>query len=151
MRCHGRANGRFSIAQRTSRDDLPPECRRITKSPDVLAAIKKGEVVGGTAWVWSRDDLQQQLDYLFVDEAGQMSLAMVLASARAAKNVVFARNPQQLEQPRKGLHPEGAEAAALKHMLAGRATIPADRGLYSKLHLANAPVGQQVHFPAVLR
>ncbi len=130
VRTLARANGRFTVAQRTSRDDLPDACRRISKSPDVLAAIERGEVVGGTAWVWAREDLEQQLDYLFVDEAGQMSLAMVLAAARSAKNVVLLGDPQQLEQPRKGSHPEGAEVAALKHVLAGSATIPADRGLF---------------------
>jgi uncharacterized protein len=130
VRTLARANGRFTVAQRTSRDDLPDSCRRISKSPDVLAAIERGEVVGGTAWVWAREDLEQQLDYLFVDEAGQMSLAMVLAAARSAKNVVLLGDPQQLEQPRKGSHPEGAEVAALKHVLAGSATIPPDRGLF---------------------
>ncbi|MCA9195366.1 MAG: TM0106 family RecB-like putative nuclease [Planctomycetales bacterium] len=130
VRTQARSNGRFTFAQRTSRDDLPDSCRRISKSPDVLAAIERGEVVGGTAWVWAREDLEQQLDYLFVDEAGQMSLAMVLAAARSAKNVVLLGDPQQLEQPRKGSHPEGAEVAALKHVLAGSATIPPDRGLF---------------------
>ncbi len=130
VRTQARSNGRFTVAQRTSRDDLPDSCRRISKSPDVLAAIERGEVVGGTAWVWAREDLEQQLDYLFVDEAGQMSLAMVLAAARSAKNVVLLGDPQQLEQPRKGSHPEGAEVAALKHVLAGSATIPPDRGLF---------------------
>jgi uncharacterized protein len=67
---------------------------------------------------------------LFVDEAGQMSLANVLAVAQATKNVVLLGDPQQLEQPLKGSHPEGAEASALDYMLAGSKTITEDRGLF---------------------
>jgi superfamily I DNA and/or RNA helicase len=70
------------------------------------------------------------LDYLFVDEAGQMSLAMVLAASRAAKNIILLGDPQQLEQPQKGSHPEGADAAALNHILGEHKTMPPDKGLF---------------------
>jgi uncharacterized protein len=36
-------------------------------------------VLGGTAWLWSRPEFGKSVDVLFVDEAGQMSLANVLA------------------------------------------------------------------------
>jgi uncharacterized protein len=93
-------------------------------------AARAGKVVGGTAWLWARDEAVEILDYLFVDEAGQMSLAMVLAAARAARNLVLLGDPQQLEQPQQGAHPEGSEVAALVHVLGGRATMPAEHGLF---------------------
>jgi uncharacterized protein len=96
----------------------------------LLAGLDQGAVVGGTAWFWSQDDMIETLDYLFVDEAGQMSLAHVLATARSARNIVLLGDPQQLEQPQKGAHPEGAEVAALVHILAGRKTILDDAGLF---------------------
>lgn len=129
-RVSARSSGVIQIAHRTSMEDLPSGCERLKKTPDVLPAINDGKVVGGTAWVWSRPDIEGELDYLFVDEAGQMSLAMVLAAGRAAKNIVLLGDPQQLEQPQRGTHPEGAEVAALKHMLDGKHTIAADRGLF---------------------
>ena len=49
------------------------------------AGLRSGKVVGGTTWFWSRDDMVESLDYLFVDEAGQMSLAHALATGRSAK------------------------------------------------------------------
>ena len=49
------------------------------------------------------------VDVLFVDEAGQMSLANVLAVAHAASSIVLLGDPQQLEQPQKGSHPDGRE------------------------------------------
>lgn len=39
-------------------------------------------------------------------------------------------DPQQLEQPLKGSHPEGAEASALEHLLGGAKTIPLEKGLF---------------------
>ena len=67
---------------------------------------------------------------LIVDEAGQMSLANVLATARAARSLVLLGDPQQLEQPLQSSHPEGSEVSALYHVLDGEATIPAERGLF---------------------
>ena len=65
-----------------------------------------------------------------MDEAGQMSLANVLAVTRAAHNIVLLGDPQQLEQPKKGTHPEGVGLSALQHMLGSHATIPAGRGIF---------------------
>lgn len=102
-----------------------------TKSNErALGAVQQGLVVGGTAWLWARPDMDQTLDYLFVDEAGQMSLAQVIGASRAARNLVLLGDPQQLEQPQRGAHPEGAEVAALVHALDSHATIPDDRGLF---------------------
>src|SRR6185295_6719029 len=67
---------------------------------------------------------------LFVDEAGQMSLANVLAASPAANSIVLLGDPQQLDQPQRGVHPEGAEASALSHLLNGRETIAPGHGLF---------------------
>ena len=94
-------------------------------------ALRRGvQVVGGTAWLWSREEYFEAVDVLFVDEAGQMSLANVLAVSQAAKNVVLLGDPQQLEQPVKGSHPDGAAVSALEHLLAGEKTISPDKGLF---------------------
>jgi superfamily I DNA and/or RNA helicase len=39
-------------------------------------------------------------------------------------------DPQQLEQPQKGTHPEGVGVSALDHVLGGAATMPEDRGIF---------------------
>jgi len=95
-----------------------------------LPALDAGKVLGGTAWLWARDDMVDSVDYLFVDEAGQMSLAHTLGASRAARNLVLLGDPQQLEQPQRGAHPEGAEVAALVHVLGGRKTIEDEAGLF---------------------
>ncbi len=101
-----------------------------TKKDDALIFLQKGAVVGGTAWLWADDIFEDSLDYLFVDEAGQMSLTNVLTISRAAKNIVLLGDPQQLEQPIKGAHPENADISALEHILDGHKTMPLDKGVF---------------------
>jgi uncharacterized protein len=111
--------------------EAPPGVEYVRTSVQALNAIGPGTVVGDTVWLWSSDDAEGSLDYLFIDEAGQMSLAHALAAARAARNVVLLGDPQQLEQPTKGAHPEGADIAALVHVLGkDRATLTDDQGLF---------------------
>jgi predicted RecB family nuclease len=98
----------------------------------VLAALagRFTDVVGGTPWLWSRGDIKGSVDTLFIDEAGQMSLANVLAVAGAARNVVLLGDPRQLTQPSKGAHPVGADVSALDHVLGDHATITREQGIF---------------------
>ena len=115
-----------------SAENPPAGLRFTTSNEAALAAVKDGgtRVLGGTGWLWAREDFFEAVDVLFVDEAGQMSLANVLAVAQAAKSVVLLGDPQQLEQPMRGSHPEGADRSALEHMLEGTKTIAGDKGLF---------------------
>src|SRR5215831_3998207 len=69
----------------------------LRKNPEVLTALANDEanVVGGTSWLWAREELANVVDVLFVDEAGQMALANVVAISQAAKSVVLLGDPQQ--------------------------------------------------------
>lgn len=109
-----------------------PRITEFTENEEILAALQGGTafVAGGTSYMWSREDFTQAVDVLFVDEAGQMSLANVVAIASSAKSVVLLGDPQQLEQPVQGLHPERSAVSALEHVLGGRATVEDDRGLF---------------------
>jgi uncharacterized protein len=102
-----------------------------TENAAVDAAVASGRVdlVAGTPWLFARSELAATLDVLVVDEAGQLSLANVLAVSQAARSVVLLGDPQQLSQPVQGVHPPGAEASALEHLLDGHPTVPADRGV----------------------
>jgi predicted RecB family nuclease len=87
------------------------------------------QLVAGTAWLFSRPSQRELFDVLFVDEAGQFALANALAVATAATSVVLLGDPQQLSQVTQGMHPVGAGASVLEHLLGGHATVPADRGV----------------------
>ncbi len=93
--------------------------------------LREGEldIVAGTPWLWARPEFQACVDTLFVDEAGQLSLANVLAVAGAARNLVLVGDPQQLAQPSQGAHPPGAAVSALEHILGHEATVAPDAGL----------------------
>ncbi len=98
-----------------SDEDLPAGIVETTDNAEALAAIecRDAQVVAGTSWLWSREEFFEKLDVLFIDEAGQMSLADALAVSQAARSIVLLGDPQQLEQPCKGTHPEGVDVSAL--------------------------------------
>ena len=88
------------------------------------------DVVGGTTWLWAREEIIGSLDVLFIDEAGQMSLADAMAASACARNLVLLGDPQQLNQPLQGVHPPGAERSVLGHVLDGERVIPAHLGIF---------------------
>ncbi len=71
------------------------------------AGRRSGRGRGHGLDVGPRSSSQGSVDTLFVDEAGQMSLANVLAVAGAARNLVLLGDPQQLAQPSQAAHPPG--------------------------------------------
>jgi uncharacterized protein len=125
--------GGVSCAHR--KEGADPESRpvrEIATNEEALQSLQGGgvNVLGGTSWLWCREEFRDSIHVLFVDEAGQMSLANVLACAQAGKNLVLLGDPQQLEQPQKGSHPEGSDISALAHLLDGRRTIGEGQGLF---------------------
>lgn len=89
------------------------------------------QLAGGTAWLFSRPELERRFDYLFIDEAGQVSLADALAVSMCAKNVVLLGDPSQLSQVSKASHPmEGAAASVLGHLLGDAQTVHENRGIF---------------------
>ena len=99
------ANTKLNIVQKPNETDgFDHAC--VTKTDDngkVLEKLQNGEaqIGAGTTWLWSREEFADSVDVLLVDEAGQMSLANVLAISPAAKSVVLLGDPQQLDQPQK--------------------------------------------------
>jgi uncharacterized protein len=146
--CEGarRGGGRPVKALHKNRD--PEERHEDIREVDDYAPIEDAmhetprPVLAGSAWLWARShdpDLAESADVLLVDEAGQMSLADVLAACRGAKSLVLLGDPRQLEQPQQGSHPDGAHVSALEHLLAGEQTIPEGRGLFIKTTRRLAP------------
>ena len=114
--------------------------RFVKDSAEALDAYKRG-VVGGTAWLFTRPEWEEALDFLFIDEAGQVSLANAVAMSRCAKNLVLLGDQMQLEQPIQGAHPGDAGLSVLQYALmdteASRpdapvfhAVVPPDYGLF---------------------
>jgi uncharacterized protein len=92
-------------------------------APDVL-------LFAGTAWLFAHELLDGTVDTLFIDEAGQVSLADALAMGTSARNVILLGDPLQLAQVSQGTHPAGSEKSVLEHLLGDRITVPADMGIF---------------------
>ncbi len=102
--------------------------------PDEIADLEvddgKGYVVGATAWGLVRDEVKNQFDYLFIDEAGQVSLANLVAVSRCTNNLVLLGDQMQLEQPVQGSHPGESSESCLTYLIQNHATIPPDLGVF---------------------
>jgi uncharacterized protein len=113
------------------RDDLP-------EGYETIVSIRKADdprfrtvdVVGGTAWLFSRDDLAGAFDTLFVDEAGQVSLANLVAMTNAAQNIVLVGDPRQLPQVIQGAHPHPANLSCLDWVLGEGQNVEPGRGIF---------------------
>src|SRR6266540_1596538 len=105
--------------------------QRITQcdTKEVAGLVADGVVVGGSAWLFARQELDQCFDYLFIDEAGQVSLANAVAMGLAAKNIVLIGDQMQLSQPAQAVHPGHSGWSCLHYLLEGHATVPPDMGV----------------------
>lgn len=104
-----------------------------TMAKDVKSIVERladYHIIAGTSFMWCNESLKDSLDYLFIDEAGQFALIDTLVVSQSAKNMVLLGDHQQLKQPIKGVHPEGTDVSALEHILAGKKTIPSDKGIF---------------------
>ena len=93
--------------------------RGLIESSNEIADFAGGSynLVAGTAWLFCREEMDDTLDYLFIDEAGQISLADALAMGTCARNLILLGDPQQLAQVGQAVHPPGAGASVLEHLL----------------------------------
>lgn len=99
-------------------------------SDDVIQAGVTAQLVAGTAWLLSISELREQFDYLFIDEAGQVSLASTIAMGMCARNLILLGDQMQLGQPIQGMHPGRSGESALDYLLDGEATIAPERGVF---------------------
>ena len=91
--------------------------------------VKEQKVIAGTAWVFANELMWDELDYLFVDEAGQVSLANLVGMSRSTKNIILMGDQMQLGQPTQGVHPDGTGSSSLDYLLGELPTIPKDIGM----------------------
>ncbi|WP_281227913.1 TM0106 family RecB-like putative nuclease [Flavobacterium aquiphilum] len=100
------------------------------KVDDISDHIQKYHLIAGTSFMWCSEKLNDSLDYLFIDEAGQFALIDTLVVSHASKNIILLGDHQQLKQPIKGVHPEGTEVSGLEHLLEGKKTISVEKGIF---------------------
>ena len=105
-----------------------------------------GYVIGGTAWTFcAAKILEEDFDYIFIDEAAQFSLVDAIAIAQGSKNMVLLGDPQQLTQVVQAVHPGGVDNSALGHYMGEQAILDEEHGFFievtRRMHPeVNAPV-----------
>jgi predicted RecB family nuclease len=120
--------------------DDNPAFQHIDTAADAREAFSIG-VVGGTAWLFTRPEWKDALDFLFVDEAGQVSLANTVAMTRCTRSLILLGDQMQLEQPIQGAHPGDSGLSGLQYALkdversrldapAFHAVVPTHSGLF---------------------
>ncbi len=122
---------RFRGAKKCSRDEQQLNGSLVADVFD-NAEVDSGnyDLIAGTAWLFARPEFDRSLDYLFIDEAGQVSLANVVAMGVSARNIVLVGDQMQLSQPIQGVHPGDTGQSALEFVLGDMATVPPDRGIF---------------------
>lgn len=117
-----------------------PDLKHIDTGKEARDSFVEG-IVGGTAWLFTLPEWANALDFLFIDEAGQVSLANAIAMSRCAKNIVLLGDQMQLEQPIQGTHPGDAGLSSLQYTLKDLSAskpdapvfhpvVPRDHGLF---------------------
>jgi uncharacterized protein len=102
-----------------------------TTSNETMAARDPDvRLLAGTSWLWAREDMHDAVDVLFIDEAGQVSLADALAMSGGTRSLVLLGDPQQLPHVSQGTHPRGSGVSVLEHLLGQHDTVPSDRGVF---------------------
>jgi hypothetical protein len=126
-----KASFRFSGVKKGNKDKPETEFKgpNITTITDSKQAAPEHRLVGGTAFHFCTEDQRGTYDYLFVDEAGQVSLGNLVAMAGAAANIVLIGDQMQLPQPVQGVHPGETGLSYLEYLLEGKATVAEDRGI----------------------
>lgn len=122
---------RYSGVKKGNKNDAETEhnstnIETVYDSPNVSPQHR---LVGGTVFHFSRDDQRGKFDYLFIDEAGQVSLGNLVAMGSAAANIVLVGDQMQLPQPVQGVHPGESGLSSLEYLLEDKATVPEERGI----------------------
>lgn len=103
----------------------------VIKNDEISTHLEKPAcVIGTTAWGFCREEVTGELDYLFIDEAGQVSVANLVGMSRAARNIILMGDQMQLGQPSQGSHPANSGLSILDYLLHDSPIIPDSMGVF---------------------
>jgi len=91
---------------------------------------EKSLCFGGTAWAFCNEVAHKKFDYLFIDEAGQVSVANLIGMSQSCDNIILMGDQMQLGQPIQGSHPGESGMSILEYLLEGAATISDELGVF---------------------
>lgn len=148
--CRARGIEGHFVRSKKSSDELDELGIPVVANGKLAEELRAGCVIGTTAWGFARDDLADALDVLVIDEAGQVSIANLVAMSRCARNLVIMGDQRQLGQPTQGVHPAESGLSVLDYRLGDVAAVDPEHGVFLaktyRLHPAvNAPLSRHVY------
>ena len=111
-------------------DEVESEFIENCKSSADIFESSLPQLLAGTVWLLASSELIATYDYLFIDEAGQVSLANTIAMGMCARNIILLGDQMQLGQPIQGVHPGRSGESALEYLLNGEPTIALELGVF---------------------
>ena len=102
----------------------------IIDNKKIVDNLQRSCVIGTTAWGFAREDLKDEFDFLFIDEAGQVSVANLVAMSQSTRNIVLLGDQMQLGQPTQGTHPKDSGLSILDYLLKDSPTIQPEMGVF---------------------
>lgn len=102
------------IFQEACAVEVEPDAATFDAGSVTVEAIREGDAYGGRR----------------ITVRGTIGTARVMVQVDVGIGDAVTPDPQQLEQPQQGSHPEGTDVSALEHILQDHQTIPADRGIF---------------------
>ena len=106
------------------------EWQYITDADKKPENLDEYSLYAGTSWFFVNPQMHQSLDYLFIDEAGQVALGTTIANATSTKNLVLIGDQMQLSQPIRAKHNGYARKSSLDFVLENLDTIPPEKGIF---------------------
>ena len=88
------------------------------------------QLLACTKYELADPDYRDKFDFLFIDEAGQASIADVVISSLVAKNLILIGDPQQLAQPSNIIHPGDSGLSVLEYILKDQSTVKNNMGIF---------------------
>jgi uncharacterized protein len=122
----------FRGMKKCSGDESRYEGRGLVENSEANADLLDPELdlIAGTSFLFAREEFEQHVHTLFIDEGGQFALADAIAVGTAARNLILLGDPNQLPQVSQGSHPPGANASVLGHLLGDDETVRPGMGLF---------------------
>jgi len=75
-------------------------------------------------------EVNKNYDYIFFDEAGQLSLSHVIAGSMASKNIILVGDHMQLPKPKTGKQEGNASLSPVEYIMEDKNTIADSRGIF---------------------
>ena len=122
---------KFKGVKKSSDTESKYESSNIDNSSSSLKYLKGDyQLLAATKYELANIEYDGIFDYVFIDEAGQYSIADAVVCALSAKNLVLIGDPKQLSQPSSISHPGKSGLSALEYILDSQNTVKKGYGIF---------------------